>query len=59
MSTSRFGLAVGIAIGAIWAMAGFAGAVVAAFLAAVGYVVGQVVEGRVDLTEFLGHRQDR
>ncbi|CAN5256681.1 hypothetical protein BH18ACT4_BH18ACT4_12350 [soil metagenome] len=49
----------GLAIGAIWAVVGFEGALLATFLAAVGFVVAQVIEGRIDLSSVLGPREDR
>lgn len=59
MSTSQLGAVVGLVLGAVWAFAGFWGAVLTGVLAAVGYVVGLVVTGQVDLAEYLGHRHDR
>lgn len=58
MSASHIGALVGLALGAIWAFAGFTGALIAAALAIVGYVAGRVVTGELDLTEYLGHRRD-
>ncbi len=58
-STTRFGTFVGLAIGAVWTFAGFAGAALTAVLGALGYVVALMVEGRVDVTEYLGHRHER
>lgn len=55
MTTLRFGMLVGLVIGAIWALAGWSGALLTAALAAVGALVALVVEGRVDVTEYLGH----
>jgi hypothetical protein len=56
MTTTRFATAVGLALGAVWALAGFDGMLVAAALAVVGFLVGLVLDGRIDVTEFLGHR---
>jgi uncharacterized membrane protein len=56
MTTARFGTFVGLAIGAIWVFAGFTDALLAGVLAAVGFLIGLMVEGRVDVTEYLGHR---
>jgi hypothetical protein len=54
VSTPRFGALIGLALGAIWALADLEGAVVAGFLAAVGYYAPSVLAGRVDLSRFLG-----
>lgn len=58
MTVARFGTIVGIAIGAIWVFGGFTGALLAGVLAAVGFVIGLMVEGRVDVTDYLGHRHN-
>ncbi|MEX0659357.1 MAG: hypothetical protein WD080_09515 [Egibacteraceae bacterium] len=58
MTTARFGTLVGLAIGAVWVFAGFTSALLVAALAAVGFVVALMIEGRVDVTEYLGHRHD-
>lgn len=58
MTIARFGTFVGLAIGAIWVFGGFTGALLAAVLAAVGFVIGLLVEGRIDVTEYLGHRHE-
>ncbi|MDP8930308.1 MAG: hypothetical protein M3O70_17500 [Actinomycetota bacterium] len=58
MTTSRFGTLLGLAIGTVWVFAGFAGAALTAVLAAVGFLVALMVEGRVDVTEYLGRRHD-
>jgi hypothetical protein len=56
MTITRFGTIVGLVVGAVWAVAGFTGALLTAGLGAVGFVLALVVEGRVDITEYLGHR---
>lgn len=58
MSASHIGAVVGLALGAIWALAGFTGALIAGVLALVGYFAGRVVTGQLDLTDYLGHRRD-
>lgn len=55
MTTLRFGMLVGLAIGAVWALTGWRGALLTTALAVVGTLVALVVEGRVDVTEYLGH----
>lgn len=59
MSMTRFGILVGLGIGAVWTFGGFTGAVLTAALGAVGFLVALIVEGRMDVTEYLGHRHDR
>lgn len=58
MTITRFGTLVGLAIGVVWVFAGFTGALLTAALAAVGFLVALMVEGRLDVTEYLGHRHD-
>lgn len=58
MTITRFGTLVGLAIGVVWVFAGFTGALLTAALAALGFVVALMVEGRLDVTEYLGHRHD-
>lgn len=61
MSTSRFTLLVGLALGAVWAVTeSFGWTVLAAFLAAVGYAAGLVLEGRINVEGLTaGIRGDR
>jgi hypothetical protein len=56
MTTTRFATVLGLVIGAIWALTGFPGALLTAALAGVGYLVALVLEGRIDVTDYLGHR---
>lgn len=56
MNISRFGTLIGLAIGVVWVFGGFTSALLAGALAAVGFFIGLLVEGRVDVTEYLGHR---
>lgn len=58
MTITRFGTLVGLAIGAVWVFAGFTGALLTAALGLLGFLVALMVEGRVDVTEYLGHRHD-
>ncbi len=58
MPATQFGTVVGLALGAIWGFLGAGYALLAAVLATVGFVVALVVQGRVDLTDFLGHDQE-
>jgi len=56
MSPSLTGVLVGIALGFAAAFGGFAAFAVVAILAAVGFIVGKVVEGDLDLSPYLSGR---
>ncbi len=58
MNNARFAILVGLILGGIWAFTGFTGAALAAVLATVGLLIALVLDGRLDVTEFLGHRHD-
>jgi hypothetical protein len=47
------GALIGLALGAIWALAGFGYMLLAGLLAAAGYVVGLILRGDVDLNEWI------
>jgi hypothetical protein len=47
------GALIGLALGAIWAFAGFGYMVLAGLLAAVGYLAGLVLRGDVDLSDWI------
>lgn len=54
LTTPMLGALIGLALGAIWAFAGFGYMVLAGLLAAAGYLVGLVVRGDVDLNDWIG-----
>jgi hypothetical protein len=56
MSPSLTGVLVGIALGFAAAFGGFAAFAFVAILAAVGFIVGKVVEGDLDLSPYLSGR---
>lgn len=56
-SNLHFWIIVGLVIGGVWAFTGVDGALLTLGLAAVGFLVGIVIEQGVDLREVL--RQDR
>lgn len=58
MSIQRFCLLVGLAIGAVWAVSGVSGAAIAAGLAAVGFLIGAVLNQGVDLSVFASRREE-
>lgn len=51
MSTTRYATLLGLALGAIWALSSFGYALLAGALAAVGYVVALVLEGRLHVDD--------
>lgn len=57
MPVTRYCLLVGLAIGAVWAFTGVAGASITAGLAGVGLLVGYVLDQGIDLSA-LGARDD-
>jgi uncharacterized membrane protein YeaQ/YmgE (transglycosylase-associated protein family) len=54
--TAITGLYVGLLLGLAWAVAGFNGFLLTAVLGSVGFIVGKVVAGQLDLTPYLGGR---
>lgn len=56
MRPSIVGLIAGIVLGFAGILGGFEGFLIVAILGALGYIVGQVLEGRIDLTPYLGGR---
>ena len=55
-STSTTGLYVVLLLGLAWAVTGFGGFLLTAGLGAVGFVIGKIVSGQLDLTPYLGGR---
>lgn len=58
MFTPRFTLLIGLAIGAVWALAGIDGALIAAAMAALGLFIGLVLEQGLDLSQLTGRRDE-
>lgn len=58
MSTPALGAIIGLALAAIWAIAGLWWVLLAVVLAGIGFIIGLVADGRLDLTRFLGHQPD-
>ncbi|HEY9475156.1 MAG TPA: hypothetical protein VIS06_15085 [Mycobacteriales bacterium] len=56
MNPSLIGLLVGLALGFAGAFGGWGAFLIVALLAAVGYLVGRVVQGDLDLTPYLSGR---
>jgi hypothetical protein len=59
ISATLVGLMVGIALGFGAVIDGFVGFIVMLVLAAAGLIVGRVVDGELDLTDYLGGRRRR
>ena len=59
MTTSRFALVIGLVLGAVATFGGFGYLIIVAVFAAVGWGVGLVLEGKVDLASVLGSATDR
>jgi hypothetical protein len=59
VSTIRFSLLVGLALGAVWALGNFGGLLIAAVFAAAGAVIGWLLSrGAIDLSAIVGRRDD-
>lgn len=58
MSSTKFGAFIMVLITLVWAIGGFWWALLAAVLGAVGAGVGFVIEGRIDIVRYLGHRHE-
>lgn len=56
MKTPVFGAWIGLALGAIWALEGFGDAVLAGVITAIGYFIGLVLRGDIDLSQFTSQR---
>ncbi|HEV8054924.1 MAG TPA: hypothetical protein VGP51_00380 [Nocardioidaceae bacterium] len=56
MPPTTVGLFVGLLLGFAWALTGFDGFLITAVFGVVGFVVGKVVGGQLDLTPYLGGR---
>ncbi len=60
MSTTRYATLLGLALGAVWAFTGIDGALLAGALAAIGFAIALVIEGRisVDAGDIFGTKRD-
>lgn len=54
MHPTTIGLFTGLLLGLAWVVGGFEAFVGTAVLGVIGYVVGKVVAGELDLTRYLG-----
>jgi hypothetical protein len=54
MNTTTVGLFVGLFLGLALALGGFGDMVIVGFVGTVGYLVAKVLQGELDLSEYLG-----
>ena len=54
MHPTVIGLFCGLFLGLAWTTGGFGGLVITAALGIIGFVVGKVIAGEVDLNQYLG-----
>jgi len=59
MSKSMLGLCVGLALGAVLAFGGFAELCVCVVGALIGLLVGKVLDGQLDLAQYVGNKAAR
>lgn len=59
LSPSVLGVVVGLALGYAAAFGGFTEFLIVTIFAVVGYVIGKVLEGEIDLGALLGSRDTR
>jgi uncharacterized membrane protein YeaQ/YmgE (transglycosylase-associated protein family) len=54
MHPTVIGLLCGLILGLAWTTGGFGGLVITAALGIIGFVVGKLIAGEVDLNQYLG-----
>lgn len=59
MTTSRFALVIGLVLGVVATFGGFGYLIIVAVFTVVGWGVGLVLEGKLDLRSMLGQTTDR
>lgn len=59
MSPTVTGLFVGLILGLTFVTQGFGDTLIVAFLGVIGYVIGKVVAGQIDLSPYLSGRAGR
>ena len=59
MSTSRFALVIGLVLGVVATFGGFGYLVIVAVFTAVGWLVGRVLEGKLDVSSIAGRYTER
>jgi hypothetical protein len=59
MQTTTVGLFVGLILGLALAIEGFGAMLIVAFTGSAGYLTGKVIDGELDLSEYVGGATDR
>ncbi len=59
MSASVIGIFVGLVLGIVWMALGFGAAVLTGILALIGWFLGRVIEGRINVVEVWNDLQGR
>lgn len=59
MQTSMVGLFVGLLLGIVLVLEGFGEMLIVALFGALGYVAVKVIEGELDLSEYVGRSRGR
>lgn len=59
MNSSQLGLLTGLILGIAGAFGGFSAFVIVLVLGAIGFVVGRVIDGQLDVSAVLGRGRDR
>jgi hypothetical protein len=59
MSVSVIGIFIGLVLGIVWMALGFGAAVLTGILALVGWFLGSVIEGRINVVEVWNDLQGR
>ena len=57
MTNTTFGVLIGLALGLTVAFGGFGQMLIVAVFAAAGYVVAKVIEGDIDLSQYVSGRR--
>ncbi|OQO94631.1 DUF2273 domain-containing protein [Saccharomonospora piscinae] len=57
MTRAYMGTLVGVAFGLAWAFGGFGQMLIVVFVALIGYVVGKVLDGDIDVYRFVPERR--
>ncbi|GAB2681955.1 hypothetical protein GCM10027271_49100 [Saccharopolyspora gloriosae] len=59
MNATQSGLFAGLLLGVAAALGGFTGFLIALVLGAIGLIVGRVLDGELEIGDFLGRGKDR